>query len=121
MPVAIGTVEAGLGRHPGAAADWRRGVSFYERLSIRVGEFAMFEAGCHALLSSLAGMPGSGVPPADRSAEIEKAMAILRPLVAAGHRAPELRIESSLEPLRTLPEFVHLMEDVAFPIEPFAH
>ena len=116
-----GQLKLASGDIPGSAADWRRGVSFYERLSIRVGELAMFEAGCHALLSSVAGLPGSGVPPADRSAEMEKAMFILRPLVAAGYHAPELRIESSLDPLRSLPQFVRLMEDAAFPIEPFAH
>jgi hypothetical protein len=46
-------------------------------------------------------------------------MAILSRIVADGYRAPELTNESSLEPIRTRPEF-RLMMDVAFPVEPFA-
>ncbi len=115
-----GQLKLAAGDISGAAADWRRAVSFYESLSLRGGETAMFEAGCHALLSSLAGMRGSDVSAAAGRFEREKAMAILRRLVAGGYHAPELRNESCLEPLRTLPEFRHLMADVVFPLEPFA-
>ena len=80
----------------------------------------MFEAGCHAMLSQVAGMKDSGVPAGERRAEAEKAMAVLRRAVAEGFRAPELRGESSLEPLRSRPDFRLLMMDAAFPTRPFA-
>ena len=81
---------------------------------------ATFEAGCHAMLSSVAGMSGSEVSAMDRGIEVEKAMAILRGLVAGGYHAPELRSESCLDPLRGLPEFQFLMRDVDFPVWPFS-
>jgi hypothetical protein len=114
-----GLLKLAAGDIPGAAAEWSRGVSFYEHLTPRVGDLAMFEAGCHALLGSLAGMRGSDVSPADGPAEVKKAMKILRQLVTEGYHAPELRIESCLEPLHTLSEFQQLMEDVVFPDWPF--
>ena len=80
----------------------------------------MFEAGCHAMLSHVAGMKDSGVPAGERQAEAEKAMAILRRIVAEGFRDPELRGESSLEPLRSRPDFRLLMMDADFPARPFA-
>jgi hypothetical protein len=79
----------------------------------------MFEAGCHAMLSHVAGMKDSGVPAGEPEAEAEKAMAVLRRVVAEGFRAPELRGESSLEPLRTRPDFRLLMMDADFPARPF--
>ena len=85
-----------------------------------MGEMATFEAGCHAMLSSVAGMSGSEVSATDRGVEVEKAMTILRGLVAGGYHAPELRSESCLDPLRGLPEFQSLMRDVDFPVWPFA-
>ena len=85
----------------------------------RTGEEAMFEAGCHAMLSSVAGVSGSGVSATDRPSEVEKAMMILRGIIADNYHAPELRTESCLEPLRSLPEFQLLMLDVGFPDEPF--
>jgi hypothetical protein len=74
----------------------------------------------HALLSSVAGATASGVSAADGRVEAEKAMAILRRAVDEGYRAPELRNESCLEPLRTRRDFQLLMMDVDFPAEPFA-
>ena len=62
----------------GATADWRRALLAYGDSERRSGETAMFEAGCHAMLSSVAGMSGSGVPASDGPSEAEKAMAILR-------------------------------------------
>ena len=114
-----GQLKRAAGDIPGAAAEWRRGVSFYEGLKDRVGECVMFEAGCHALLSSVAGLRGSDVSAADGRAEVEKAMTMLRQLIALDYHDPELRIESCLEPLRARPDFQLLMMDVVFPAEPF--
>ena len=80
----------------------------------------MFDAGCHAMLSSVAGVSGSGVPATDRSSEGEEAMVILRRILAEDYHAPELRTESCLEPLRAGPDFQLLMMDADFPDDPIA-
>ena len=73
-----GQVRLAAGDIAGATADWRRGLLAYGELKRRSGETAMFEAGCHAMLSSVAGVSGSGVPASEGPSEAEKAMAILR-------------------------------------------
>ena len=115
-----GQIRLAAGDTPGAAADWRRALLVNQSLPPRTGEEAMFEAGCHAMLSSVAGAIGSGVSATDRLSEVEKAMVILRRILAEGYQAPELRTESCLEPLRARPDFQLLMMDVGFPRDPFA-
>jgi tetratricopeptide (TPR) repeat protein len=115
-----GQVRLYAGDISGAAEFGRRALAFYARLPQRTGAYAAFEAGSHALLSRVAGCSGSGIPAAEGSVEAEKAMAILRRILAEGYRAPELNNESSLEPLRSRPDFRDLMMDTAFPAEPFA-
>ena len=56
-----GQVRLAAGDIPGAVADWRRAIAFYEGLAHRGGELAMFETGCHAMLWSVAGMSGSDI------------------------------------------------------------
>jgi tetratricopeptide (TPR) repeat protein len=114
-----GQVRQAAGDILGAAADWRRAIAFYQGLNKRAGEIAMFEAGCHAMLSSIAGMSGSGFSVDDGSSEADKAMAILRRLNSDGYRAHELRNESCLDPLRARSDFKLLMLDVDFPSDPF--
>jgi hypothetical protein len=80
----------------------------------------MFEAGCHAMLLRAADMSGSGISAPEGHSEADKAMAILRRLVAEGYHAPQLRSESSLEPLHARADFQLLLMDVAFPAEPFS-
>jgi tetratricopeptide (TPR) repeat protein len=116
----LGQVKLAAGDMSGAVVDWQRAIASYESLPRYGGEYAMFEAGCHALLSSVAGLTGSGVSAADGRVEVEKAMAILRRAVDEGSHAPELKNESCLEPLRTRRDFQILMMDVDFPAEPFA-
>ena len=120
VSAAIGPDQAGRGRYSGAAADWRRALLVNQDLPPRTGEEAMFEAGCHAMLSSVAGVSGSGVSATDRPSEVGKAMVILRRILAEDYHAPELRTESCLEPLRGRPDFQLLMLDVDFPASPFA-
>jgi len=115
-----GQVRLAAGEIPGAVADWRRAIVLYQSLPLRAGELALFEAGCHALLSSVAGISGSGVSAVQGASETEQAMALLHQAIAEGYRARELRNESCLEPLRARPDFQLMMMDVAFPAEPFA-
>ena len=115
-----GQIRLAAGDTPGAAADWRRALLVNQDLPPRTGEEAMFEAGCHAMLSSVAGVSGSGVSPSDGLSEAEKAMATLRRILDEGYHAPEIANESCLEPLRSRPDFQLLMMDVLFPASPFA-
>jgi hypothetical protein len=115
-----GQVRLAAGDIPGAAADWRRAIESYEGLPFRGGELALFEAGCHAMLSSVAGLSGSGVSAAAGTSESDEAMAILRRIFAEGYRDPLLSLESALESLRPRPDFQLLLMDVSFPPEPFA-
>ncbi len=115
-----GQVRLAAGDIPGAVAEFRLALVARESLPDRSGELGMFEAGCHAMLSQIAGMKGSGIPAGERQVEADKAMAVLRRVTAEGFRTPELHGESSLEPLRTRLDFQLLMMDVAFPARPFA-
>jgi eukaryotic-like serine/threonine-protein kinase len=115
-----GQVRQAKGDIPGAAAEWRRSVAFYQSLPPREGELAMFEAGCHALLSGIGGSTGSGVSAALGRSHAENAMAIIRRIVDQGYHPAQLKNESSLAPLRAQPDFELLMMDVTFPVVPFA-
>jgi hypothetical protein len=67
------------------------------------------------MLSSIAGISGSGFSVDEGFSEVEKAIAILRQLISESYRAPELKNESCLEPLRARPEYQLLMLDVDSP------
>jgi hypothetical protein len=72
------------------------------------------------MLASVAGRAGSGIAGPERSSQEEAAMVILRKTITGGYQDTELISESSLDPLRTRPDFRLLMMDVAFPADPFA-
>ncbi len=116
-----GQVRLSTGEAVGAAADWRRAIALYEGLPPRWHDFARKEACCHAMLSGVAGLAGSGLTASDAAIEAERAMEILRRNIAEGYRGPVLRTESALDPLRPRPDFQLLMMDAAFPAEPFVH
>jgi eukaryotic-like serine/threonine-protein kinase len=115
-----GQLRRANGDIAGAAADWRRALALFEGLPPRSGDIAGLEACCHAMLSTLAGLPGSDVSASDGPREADRAMAILRRVVAEGARAPLLRVEATLDPLRDRPDFRALRMDAAFPADPFA-
>ena len=104
----------------GAAADWRRAIALYEGLPTHSGEVGVFEACCHAMLSGIAGLAGSGITTSDGGLEAERAMDILRRTVAADYHGGELRTEPALDPLRSRLDFQLLMMDLAMPGDPFA-
>ena len=59
----------GRGDFAGAAADWRRAVALFENIPAPDGELVFIAAGCHASLSSLAGLPGTGLSAGERESE----------------------------------------------------
>ena len=115
-----GQLRRATGDVRGAAADWRQAVALLEGPPTRSGDIAGLEACCHAMLSTLAGLPGSDVSASDGGREADAAMAILRRVAAEGVRAPLLRVEPTLDPLRDRPDFRALRMDAAFPADPFA-
>jgi hypothetical protein len=81
----------------------------------------VIQAGCHAGLLAVAGVPASGVSLHEAQAEAERAMAALARAVADGYRdVHALRTEAALDPLRGRDRFQLLMMDLAMPAEPFA-
>jgi len=114
-----GQSKRSTGDAVGATADLRRAIVLCEGLPARSGEIAMFEACCHAMLSSLAGLAGSDMPASKGALEAERAMHILRGAIAAGYRARAPRTEPALDRLRARPDFQLRMMDLAFPADPF--
>jgi hypothetical protein len=110
------TADAG-----GAAADGRRAIALYVALPPRSYDAAVLEAGCHAMLSGLAGLPGSSMTASDGAIEAERAMDILRGIFATSYRDQGPRTEPALDLLRSRPDFQLLMMDVAFPNDPLAY
>ncbi len=104
----------------GASADWRRAVALFKTVPRLDGENVFFHAGCHASLSTLAGLRTEVSAGAGRS-EADQAIALLKDAAAMGYRSPDYyRNETALDPLRDRPDFRLLMMDLAFPAEPFA-
>jgi tetratricopeptide (TPR) repeat protein len=109
------------GDRAGAAADWRRTLATYEAMPPRPPEMLFVEASCHAMLASVAGQAGSGIPLGERPTEAGRAIEILRRAAATGFRdVRRYRTESALEPLRDRDDFRLLMMDLAMPDSPLA-
>jgi eukaryotic-like serine/threonine-protein kinase len=105
----------------GASADWRRAIALYKTVAGQDGECLFFYACCHASLSSVAGLPGTGMSDSARDAEADRAVALLVRAVEVGYSAPyTYRNEPALDPLRDRPDFQLLMLDLAYPSDPFA-
>jgi tetratricopeptide (TPR) repeat protein len=117
----FGQVRRAEGDPAGAAADWRRAVALLEGIPSPSRDTRMLAAGSRAGLAGVAEVPGSGVSAVEGEAEAEKAMDQLRQAVAIGFRELDwLRTENALDPLRDRPDFGLLLDDLAFPTDPFA-
>jgi tetratricopeptide (TPR) repeat protein len=113
-------VRSGLGDLRGAAQSAQKAVGIWESITSPSGEHMFTKACVHAVLASLAGRPNSGIDPASRPREEEKALADLRDSIGQGLRSIDLwRTESGLDALRALPGFEMLLRDVAMPARPF--
>jgi tetratricopeptide (TPR) repeat protein len=118
----LGQVRCDMKDLAGAADAWKRACAQLDGAR-SLGPEGTFRLACgHACLADLAGRPGSGVSAADGTEQADAAMAGLRQAVAKGYR--RLRVyqaESGLDSLRSRPDFLLLMMDLAFPAELFAH
>jgi tetratricopeptide (TPR) repeat protein/tRNA A-37 threonylcarbamoyl transferase component Bud32 len=105
----------------GASSDWRRAVGFLENMPAPTGELIFIDAACHAMLSSVAGQPRTGLSKTAREGERDLAMALLGRAAGLGYRdSDRYRAETSLDSLRERDDFRLLMMDLAMPAEPFA-
>jgi serine/threonine protein kinase len=117
----LGATRLAAGRTADAVATWRRAAAIGERLQSSYGETLYYLACCHALLGGVALAPASGLSAGEGSAELDRAMEILRRAVAGGYRDDaRMRRDPDLDPLRTRLDFRLLMMDLAFPADPFA-
>ncbi len=99
----------------------RRSAAVLAGLKSPWGEVYVMAACCHAELSGLGGLPGSGVSAAEGQVEAQMAMELLRKAIAKGMRdAAWLRTERGLDPIRGRDDFRLIMMDIEFPAQPFA-
>ena len=105
----------------GAVTDARKSAVLLEELPSRSVEEWYELACCHAAFAAAAGREGSGMSAGDGETEADKAMTLLRKVVADGYRnLNAVTRESAFEPLRNRPDFKLLMLDLALPADPFA-
>jgi tetratricopeptide (TPR) repeat protein len=108
-----GLARLGLGDLAGASAITRRALALWDGLPSRSGSDWFLTACCHATLAGLAGRDGAGVSAAEREAESDQAMALLRKAVGIGYRdASGFRTESALDTLREREDFKKLLEEL---------
>ena len=116
-----GITRRDRGEPQGAADDIRRSVALCESLPPRDMRYHLDKSRALAALASLAGRPGTGVAVSEGKKSADRAMHWLKLAVSRGyHDFGELRYESALEPLRCRDDFRLLMNELAFPAEPFA-
>jgi eukaryotic-like serine/threonine-protein kinase len=104
----------------GAAGDLRRAAELVGSLNVSKSETLVLASFCYSGLSSVAGIPGSGVPAADGPVEAGRAVKLLSRAVANRFADRNwLRHEAALDPLRGRSDFQVLLMDMAMPVDPF--
>jgi eukaryotic-like serine/threonine-protein kinase len=105
----------------GADDDVRRAIALLAGLPSPHPRALIAAACCRAALSSLEGMPGSGLSTLEARAEADRAIDLLRQAVATGYRGRDLlQNDTALASLRSRHDFAVLMMDLAMPKDPFA-
>jgi hypothetical protein len=121
LSIRVGLAERDAGRWAEAVTALREGISIRDKNPPSIPARRYDLACAHAVLSDLAGRPGTGVSAAEGRIEADRAMHWLRAAVAAGYRDhAQMRTDTYLDPLRPRPDFQLLMLDLAFPAEPFS-
>ena len=117
----LGRARGRAGDRRAAVADLRRAIALQEGLAALRNDGRYDLARSHARLASLAADHGSGLAPAEAQAQADRAVDLLRRLVAEGFRTPSMSTEPDFDPLRPRPDFQLLLLDLTFPADPFAH
>jgi hypothetical protein len=116
----LGRAHRRSGQRAAAVADLWRAVALREGLVPLSLEARYDLARNHALLAGLADEEGSGLSPDDGRVEADRAMEVLKQVVAEGYRDATMRADPDFAPLRRREDFQVLMLDLDFPAEPFA-
>jgi hypothetical protein len=101
-------------------ADLRRAIALRAGVATLSFEARYDLARNHALLAGLADEEGSCLSPADRRVEADRAMDVLKQVVAGGYRDATMKAQPDFAPLRGRGDFQELVLDLDFPAEPFA-
>jgi hypothetical protein len=117
----LGRAHRRSGECAAAVADLRRAIALREGLAPLSFEARYDLARNHALLAGLAEAVGSGLSPADGRVEADRAMNVLKQVVAEGYEDATMRAEPDFAPLRRRGDFQVLMLDLDFPADPFVH
>jgi hypothetical protein len=79
----------------------------------------LHDLACSHILWSAAGREGA-IGPAEREARTQRAIAVLRRAVVAGHvDLDQVRRDPLLDPLRPRRDFQEMILDLAFPVDAF--
>jgi hypothetical protein len=116
----LGRARRQTGDRAAAVSNLRRAIVLREGLATLSPEARYDLARSHALLAGLATEAGSGLSPAEGTAEADRAMAVLMRAVGEGFRDPRMSTDRDLNPLRARPDFQALMMDLTFPSDPFS-
>jgi eukaryotic-like serine/threonine-protein kinase len=126
-PNGLAITLSGLGRAHLRAGDRAAAVTDLRRaIALRQGQAtlsleARYNLACnHAVIASWAAEPGSGLSPAEGRAAADRAMAVLKAVIAEGYRDQKMSTDSDLDALRNRKDFQLLILDLAFPTDPFA-
>ncbi len=110
---ALDTVQRRAGQPAKAVASLRRAIAMVEQLPTLTPRNHYTLACCHAQLVAIAADAGSGMTPAQASAEAERAMARLRQAIGAGYdNVGGLRSDASLDTLRQREDFQKLVKQL---------
>jgi serine/threonine-protein kinase len=116
----LGRARRRTGAAAPAATDLRRAIALRAGLAKSSYEARYDLALSHALLAGLPAEAGAGLWPAEGQVEADRAVAVLRRLVAEGYHNPKAGTDPDLDPLRSRPDFQALLMDLTFPSDPFA-
>jgi hypothetical protein len=117
----LGQARQMEGNSAAAASDWRRAIAVLDGDSAAGGERDFIGASCHAMLSSVAGLQGTGLSKSGQDVERDLAIDLLRRAIMSKGLGPEIYLtETALDSLRDRDDFRLLMMDLAMPAKAFA-
>jgi eukaryotic-like serine/threonine-protein kinase len=108
----LGTVQRRTGRPADAAESFRRALALLDQLATPTPRNHFSQACCHAQLAGLATEKESGLPTGQGGDSAARAVAELRQAYSGGFGIYLLRVDTSLDSLRTREDFKRLLAEV---------
>ena len=120
QPFGPGARPSARGGPPRRRGGLARAIALREGLDT-IGLEARYDlARNHALLAGLAAEDGSALAPTEAQNHSDRAIEVLKRVVAEGYRPPRMRSDPDFDSLRRRPDFQLLVLDRDFPAKPFA-